>query len=79
MGCFEEEQRRENILWTPYPSAMKIALDLLVDSRIKRPCKTHIVVILRLMELFWRRNMGKEADILFTIIADMPFGGLEEH
>ena len=25
---------------------------------------------------FWRKNMGKEADLLFTVTIGMPFGGL---
>ena len=73
MGWFEEEQRGYNLLWTPLPEAMETALDLLLEARLKRAYKTHIVVIPCLMKLLWRRQMGMDADLLFTIPVGMPF------
>ena len=79
MVWFDEEQRVDNLLWNPSPASMENDLDLLLEAWIKRPYKTHIVVMYRLMTLLWRRQNGKEADLLFTIPVGTTFWGLEEH
>ena len=58
---------------------METALELLLEARLKRTYKTNIVVIPQLMTFLWRRYMGKEADLLFTIPVGMPYWGLEEY
>ena len=63
------------MLWNPSPAAMENDLDLLLEDRIKRPYKTHIFVIPRLMKFLWRRHMVKESDILFTIPVGTHFWG----
>ena len=66
-------------MWTPLPSAIETDLDLLLEANLKSPYKTHIAVVPRLMTFLWRRHMGKEADLLFTIPVGIPFWVLEEH
>ena len=79
MGYFEEEIIGDNQFCTPYTEDMETALELLLEARLKRTYKTNIVVIPQLMTFLWRRYMGKEADLLFTIPVGMPFWGLEEY
>ena len=73
MGWFDEEQRGNVLSWTPLLAAMETDLDLMLEARLKRPYKTHIVVIPHLMKLLWRIKMGKEADLLLTITVGIPF------
>ena len=73
MGWFEEEQRGDNLVRTPLLAAMENDLYLLLEAQLKRPYKTHIVVIPHLMKLLWRIKMGKEADLLLTITVGIPF------
>ena len=46
---------------------MDTALELLLDSSIKGPYKSHVMLVPRLMKLSLRKQMGKEANLLSTV------------
>jgi|SaaInl85LU_5_DNA_1037374.scaffolds.fasta_scaffold15347_4 hypothetical protein len=54
-------------LWMPPPAAMETVMEVFNDDRIAHPTKTHIFVVPRLMTQLWRRKLGKDADVLFTV------------
>ena len=49
------EHKGDILLWDTLPSAAEIALDLLLESRIKRPYKSHFMVVPWLMTFLWRK------------------------
>ena len=68
------EHKGGNLLWvTPLASAETI-LDLLLESRIQRPYKSHVMVVPLLMTFSWRNQMGEEAELLFNIPMGFPIG-----
>ena len=74
---FEENKSGNNPLWGISPSAIKTALDMVLEARLKQPHKTNLVVVPRLMTYIWRIQMVKEGELLFTISVGMNFGGYE--
>ena len=63
--CFEH--KGNNILWDPPLAAVDTALEILLDSSIKGPYKSHVMLVPRLMKLSLRKQMGKEANLLSTV------------
>ena len=39
------EQKSDNLLWEPLPSAVETEIELLIESRIQRPYKSHRMVV----------------------------------
>ena len=56
------EHKGNNILWDPPLAAVDTALEILLDSSIKGPYKSHVMLVPRLMKFSLRKQMGKEAD-----------------
>ena len=54
-------------------------LDLLLYSRLHQSHKTHPMVFPHLITFLCRKQMGKEAYLLFTVLFGMIFGGLLDH
>jgi hypothetical protein len=74
-NMFELKNLHTARLWMLPPAAMEVALELLVEDRLAHPHWPHVFLVPRLMTHLWRRDLGKEADILFNIPAGMPFKG----
>ena len=55
------------------PAVMETALELFGDDRLAHLQWPHVFVIPRLMTHLWRKNLGKNADVLFTVPASVPF------
>ena len=60
-------------LWVVAPAVMETALELFGHDRLAHPQWPHVFVIPHLMTYMWRKNSGKDADVLFTIPAGIPF------
>ena len=43
------EHKRDNLLWAPHTDASEKKLELLLESRLQRPYKSHLMVVPRLM------------------------------
>lgn len=54
-------------LWTPPPTAMEVVTALFNEDRIARPHIPHVFAVPRLMTHLWRKQLSKDADVLFTI------------
>ena len=67
------EYKGDDLMWSPPPSAADISLGVLLESLLQRMYKTNFMVVPRLMIFLWRNQMGKEADLLFTVTVGMPF------
>jgi hypothetical protein len=62
-------------LWMLPPAAMEVAIELLWENKLAHPQWPHVFVVPRHMTHMWRRDLGKNADILFTVPAGVPFWG----
>jgi hypothetical protein len=70
---FELKDLQAARLWVLAPAVMGTALELFGDDRLAHPQWPHVFVIPRLMTHMWRKNLGKNADVLFTVPAGVPF------
>ena len=70
------ELKGDNLLWATPPPAADTALELVLEARLQHPYKSHYMVVPRLMKFLWRKDMEKEADLLFTVPFWVPFWGL---
>ncbi len=60
------------------PAAMEVAIELLWEDKLTHPQWPHEFVVPHFMMHMWRRDLGNNADILFTMPAGVPFwGGLQ--
>ena len=55
------------------------ALEILMKARLQNTHKYHLTMVPLIMILFWRKQTGKDADLLFTVTVGIPFWGLGEH
>ena len=55
------------------PAAMEVVMELLCEDRLAHPQWPHVFVVPRLMTHFWRKDLMKNADLLFTVPAEVPF------
>jgi hypothetical protein len=70
---FELKDLKAARLWLLAPAVMETALDLFSDDRLAHPHWPHVFVIPRLMTHMWRKVLGKDADVLFTVPARVSF------
>ena len=75
-GKYWFEHKGGNIMWDPPPAEAETALELFLESRIKLPYKSHVMVVPRLMIFPWINQMGKEANLLFIFPVGVPCWGL---
>jgi hypothetical protein len=54
---------------------MEVAIELLWEDKLAHPQWPHVFVVPRFMTHMWRRDLGKNADMLFTVPAGVPFWG----
>jgi len=76
---FELKNLQAARLWMLPPADMEVALELLTEDRLAHPHWPHVFLVPRLMTHLWRRDLGKEADILFNIPAGVPFWGARQY
>ena len=62
------------ILWTPPPADMETVVELFNEDCLSHPHILHVFAIPCLMAHSWRRQLSKDADVLFTINMGHPFG-----
>jgi hypothetical protein len=74
-NMFELKNLHAARLWMLPPAAMEVALELLTEDQLAHPHWPHVFLVPHLMTHLWRRDLGKEADILFNIPAGVPFWG----
>jgi hypothetical protein len=55
------------------PAVMETALELFGNDRLAHPQGPHVFVIPHLMTHMWRKNLGMDVDVLFTVPAGVPF------
>jgi hypothetical protein len=66
-------------LWMPPPAAMEVVMEMFNEDRIAHPHIPHVFVIPRLMTNTWRKNLGKDADLLFTVPPKVDFWDASQH
>jgi hypothetical protein len=66
-------------LWMPPPAAMSTVLELFNDDRLARPHFPHVFVVPRLMTHLWRKQLSKDADLIFTVSCGPSFWPKEMH
>ena len=60
-------------LWMPPPAAMETVMEMFNEDRLAHPTAPHVFVVPRLMTYLWRKDLGKDADVLFTVQTGVPF------
>ena len=53
--------------WMPPPAAIEIAVNLFKKDWIARHLNPHVFIVPRLVIHLWRKNLGKDADVLWTV------------
>ena len=66
-------------MWDPHLAAAETALELLLESRIQKLYKSHLMVAPWLVPFSWRNQIGNEAYLLFNVPVGMTCWGLGEH
>jgi hypothetical protein len=74
-SMFELKNMEAARLWVLPPAVMTTALELFSDDCLAHPHWPHVFVVPRLMTHLWRKDLGKDADILFTVPAGVTFWG----
>ena len=64
-----------NLLLDPTPVASETSLELLLESQLWQPYKSHLMMFIRTMTFLWRYQMGNEKYLLFTFPFGIPFWG----
>ena len=54
-------------IWTPAPAIAEVAVEKLCEARHIRPWCSHVFVCPALMTAYWRKQLSKVADAMFTI------------
>jgi hypothetical protein len=54
-------------LWLLPQAAMQTCLELFNEDHMVNPHIPHIFVLPRLMTHLWRKELGEDADVLFTV------------
>jgi hypothetical protein len=70
---FELKSLEAARLWLMPPALMETVLELFCDDRMAHPQWPHVFVVPHLMTHLWRKNLGKDADVLFTVPAGVNF------
>jgi hypothetical protein len=60
-------------LWIPPPAAMETVVEMFNEDRIAHPHIPHVFVVPRLMTHLWRKQLRKDADLLFTVACGASF------
>ena len=53
------EHKGDNLLWDQSPTVGETSLEFLLESRLQRTYKTHLIVFPQLMTFWSRNHMGK--------------------
>ncbi|KAL7468881.1 hypothetical protein ACHAXS_009127 [Conticribra weissflogii] len=61
---YEIEEPR---LWIPPPAAMETVVEMFNEDRLVHPHIPHVFAVPRLMTHLWRKQLGKDADVMFTV------------
>jgi hypothetical protein len=59
-------------VWSPAPAAAETAVEELRRARHKRQRSHHLVIIPRLMQPYWRKQLYKAADVVITLPPGHP-------
>jgi len=78
-GWFKEGQLDGDFLWLPPPAIADVALELLCETRHRRPWNTHLFACPAIMTERWRKRLGKVADIMVTLPAGSSIWGSDMH
>jgi hypothetical protein len=70
---FELRDLKAARLWMMPPAVMEVELELLCKDHLSHPQWPHVFVVPSLMTHLWRKDLMKNADLLFTIPAQVPF------
>jgi hypothetical protein len=74
-NMFELKNVKAARLWMLPMAVKEVAIKLLWEDKLAHPQWPHVFVVPRFMTELWRRDLGRSADILFTVPAGVPFGG----
>ena len=65
--------------WAPPPAAMEAVMEVFNEDHLAHPWIPHVFVIPRLMTHLWRKLLGKDADLMFTLEVGDHFWSRRQH
>jgi hypothetical protein len=71
-GWFTTAMTDGRFIWTPTPASADVAVEKLCEARHIRPWCSHIFICPAIMTAYWRKQLGKVADAMFTIPVGCP-------
>ena len=78
-GWLARVQDWSAFLWAGSLVVTQIFLKLIMDSKLKMPYPSHVMIVPRLMAYMYRKQLGKEADLLITLPVGLYFWKMENH
>ena len=76
---FDLQQVEGPRLWMPPPAAMETVMELFNEDRIAHPWNPHVFVVPRLMTHLWRKALGRDWDVAFTVAPGVDFWDSSQH
>ena len=70
-GWFTTAHSFGNFIWSPPPAAADVVVEQLSQARLKRPTCFHVVVVPRLMTVYWRKHLTRACDVYFKLEHDL--------
>jgi hypothetical protein len=66
-GWYTKGHTSGNFIWAPPPAAADVVVEQLSMARHKRPGCFHLVVVPRLMTVYWRKHLARATDMYFRM------------
>ena len=66
-------------LWMPPPAAMEVVMEMFNEDRLAHPRIPHVFCLPRLMTHLWRKQLKKDADVMFTVSTGASFWPKDMH
>ena len=64
---FELQNALGPILWMPSPASMGMVMEFFNEDRLVHSWNPRVAVVPRLITHLWRKNLGKDMDVFFTV------------
>lgn len=64
---FELRDVEGSRFWAPPPAAMETVMEIFNEDRVAHPTRAHVFAVPRLMTHLWRKRLGKDADLMWTV------------
>jgi len=78
-GWFDQGHGSGRYIWSVPAAAGDAALDQLCEAKLANPNSSHIFLIPTVMTARWRKRLGKQSDVVFTVKAGVDCWPRDRH